>query len=267
MENAHIISYVWEEFKPLIMAYHENRLEEIDLSGIRSVDISVSKGIWCVGSFTADGYRPCPNNAIAAEWRQCQDCAKPFIPVLNCVFEPRCDGSLCGADFCLQKHVVYLAFFGNLMKIGMTSLKRARERAIEQGADAYAILAVLPNRMAARTLEKKIGQKYGIRQAYGSGEILAQMAKKTDKDDLKVLHTEKLMEIFEELEAPSELVFLNGYPIELPLRRVPKLRPTATRHYGKVLGIKGKYLIYEYSGIYALNISDVVGRRVNLVLR
>ena len=263
LKNAHVISYDWQGFSPILTVYHEGELIDMDMSTLRNIDISASKTIWCIGSFTDEGYRPCPNNAIVGEFRQCQDCAKPIIPVLSCIFEPQCDGSLCNVEFCSREHVVYLAFFGRLMKVGMTSLKRARKRAIEQGADAYAVIKRLPNRLAARNFEKHISLTYDIKQAHSLREILKDMTKPIDRDDIKIRMSSTMVRIKDDIDTVPELTFLDEYPIELPLRRVPILRPTATRHAGKVLGIKGRFLIYEHSGLYAMDLSDLVGRRIN----
>lgn len=267
IEDAHVISYDWKDFLPGLLIYHNGRLEEVELSSLEFIDVSASKGIWCTGSFEKGKYRPCPNNAVVGEFRQCPECAKPIIPILRCIFEPQCDGSLCNVEFCSRKHVVYLAFFGNLIKVGMTSLQRAEKRVIEQGADAYAIIKELPNRLAARNFEKHVSKAYLIPQAHSSKGILSKFSKEIDKDRISVIYTEKIMEMESELGALPELRFLDGYPISLPLRRPPQLRATASRHWGKVLGIKGKYLIYENSGIYALNLSDIVGRKIQGLLR
>jgi hypothetical protein len=159
--------------------------------------------------------------------------------------------------------VVYLAFFGRLVKVGMTSLKRSRKRAIEQGADAYAVIKELPNRLAARNFEKHISSKYGIKQAHSSKEILREMTREVDGDLIKANLTSLMIQMRDELDNIPELRFLDSYPIELPLRRVPVLRASASRHVGKVIGVKGRFLIYEHSGLYALDLSDLVGRKIN----
>lgn len=267
LENAHIISYGWEEFSPLLLLYHNGRLEEIELSSLKFIDISLSKGIWCTGRFEGNEYHRCPDNApVGTAWRQCPKCSRPVIPILDCIFEPMCDGSLCNVNFCSRRHAVYLAFFRNLIKVGMTSLQRARTRAIEQGADAYAVIKELPNRLAARNFEKHVSERYGIPQAHSSREILSTFSKEINKDDIKIQYTEKIRDMGGELGTLPELRFLEDYPISLPLRRRPLLRATATRHHGNLLGIKGKYLIYESSGIYAVNLSDMVGRKIQGIL-
>jgi hypothetical protein len=95
IREGHVVSYDWHDFRPIMTVYHEGKLMDIDVGSLKSVDISASKTIWCIGSFEGDTYRPCPNHAIVGEFRQCQECAKPIIPILSCIFEPQCDGSLC----------------------------------------------------------------------------------------------------------------------------------------------------------------------------
>ncbi|MBS3790535.1 MAG: hypothetical protein KGY66_06435, partial [Candidatus Thermoplasmatota archaeon] len=60
----------------------------------------------------------------------------------------------------------------------------------------------------------------------------------------------------------GELIFLNDYPIALPLRAKPRLRPVPGRHEGKTVGIKGELLIYENRGLQALDLSNLVGRKM-----
>ncbi len=180
---------------------------------------------------------------------------------MECIFEPKCDGSLCGVEFCSRPHVVYLAFTGRLAKVGMTSEKRMRKRAIEQGADAYAVIYHAKNRLDARNTEKEVSRTYGIKQAHTARELLSQMRAVPDSDRIKISFT-RAVSAMEFLKKLPELNFLKGYPIEIPLRRAPVLRPSALRHMGKVIGVKGKYLVYESSGIYAVDVRDLLGRTI-----
>ena len=53
---------------------------------------------------------------------------------------------------------------------------------------------------------------------------------------------------------------MDAYPIDLPLDCPPQLRDTAGRHRGKLLGMKGKWLVYDSGSINALNLWDVPSR-------
>ncbi len=264
---GHILSYQWKGFSPLLTIYDGEQVLELDLADVERIDMQVGKERLCVGVLSEDGYTPCPNHAsITGAWSQCPDCASPFIPDLSCVFEPKCDGSLCGVEFCSRPHVVYFAMTGNLMKIGMTSEKREKQRLIEQGADAYAIIYRAKNRLDARRVEKLVSAGSGISQAHSKKDVLSEMRKKPDYEYMKVRFSRVLPDIMDPSERPPEFHILDEYPLEQPLRRVPFLRPTAGRHTGTVFGLKGRFLIYESSGIYALDMSDTVARKVKMTV-
>jgi len=59
---------------------------------------------------------------------------------------------------------------------------------------------------------------------------------------------------------PEPLKWLTRYPIDLPLRQVPRLEPSPGRHRGERVGIKGKWMVYESEGLKALNLSDLPAR-------
>ncbi len=263
---GHILSYQWVDFKPVLTIYDGEQVLELDLSDVERIDMQVGKERVCVGVMSDEEYSPCPNHArLTGSWSQCPECARPFIPDLSCVFEPKCDGSLCGGvEFCSRPHVVYLAMTGNLMKIGMTSEKRERQRLIEQGADAYAILRHEKNRLEARKEEKRLSASLGIKQAHSKRDILSQMKKKIDYDAMKYTFSGIMKDVFPPDSSPPDFHVLRDYPMELPLRRVPFLRPTPGRHSGRILGLKGRFMIYDAPGIYALDMGDLVGRRTRI---
>ncbi len=262
LESARAVSYDWSDFTPLLSVYDGSEVRDIDLGKARHIDIAVSKTMRCIGRFEGDEYIPCPYDAVVdGPWRQCEECARPVIPDRECIFEPKCDGSLCGVEFCSRPHVVYLAFAGNMVKVGMTSERRMRKRAVEQGADAYAVIYHARNRLDARNMEKEVSRAYGIRQAHTAREMLSRMRAVPDRNRIKISFT-RAVSAMEFLKDIPELEFLEGYPIELPLRRVPVLRPSALRHVGRVIGVKGRYLVYESSGIYAVDIRDLLGRTI-----
>jgi len=266
--SAHILSYEWRDFDPVLVAYDGSDVVEIHLADAERVDMQVGKDLTCVGRLEDGEYTPCPNSApLTGSWRQCPDCARPYIPDLSCVFEPKCDGSLCGVEFCSRPHVVYLAMTGNLMKVGMTSAKRERQRLIEQGADIYAIIYHAKNRLDARQEEKRVSAISGISQAHSRKNKLAQMRKRPDYEAMKVKMSSVLFDIMDHSNPPPEFHILDSYPLELPLRRVPLLRATPGRHTGKVLGFKGRFMLYESHGIYAVDMGEIVGRRVKLSVK
>ncbi|MEF8835056.1 MAG: DUF2797 domain-containing protein [Candidatus Thermoplasmatota archaeon] len=252
VREVHVISSKWNDFNHELQIYDGESPEILDME---KIDFNVSDEKICVGGFE-DGYTPCPDERVVDKFRQCGECAPEEIPKLECIFEPQdCEG--CSGGFCEETHAVYLAFHGIVPKIGMTSKDRLRERLIEQGADAYALLSTVEDRKTAREEEMKLSGKLGISQRVSSKKKLKRMARKLDK---KIV--ERKYRGVKNRVPVGELVFLEDYPIELPLRAKPRVRSVPGPHSGKTVGIKGEFLIYENSGLQALKISNLVGRKM-----
>ncbi len=252
--EVHVVSFRWLDFSPLVQVYDKKGLSEFDLG---MLDINVSKEKTCVGSFE-EGYIPCSEGTTVSTFNQCRKCASSWIPKLECIFEPSgCEN--CSSDFCEKEHSVYLAFHGRYPKVGMTRKERLKQRLIEQGADVYAILATVDHRLKAREEEKALSSMLGISQRVGSKKKLAQMARKLDRTGVSTTYKGVKNRV-----PVGELRYLKGYPITEPLRNVPRLRPTAGIHRGKMVGIKGRFLIYESSGLQALDLSDLPGRKMRI---
>lgn len=253
-KEVHVISFEWNKFTPILKAFDGEKIEEIDLG---KIDFNVSQGKICVGSFE-DGYTPCPESRTVKRFNQCRRCKPDSIPKLECIFDPSsCEG--CEGGFCEEEHAVYLAFVSRHPKIGMTMKSRLKKRMIEQGVDAYALLATLDHRKKAREEEKELSQKLNISQRISSKKKLKSMAKKVDKTSIRTKYTGVKNRV-----AIGKLNFLNDYPITLPLRAAPRLRPVPGMHRGEMVGVKGGFLIYENNGLQALKLSDLPGRKIKI---
>ncbi|MFO8109625.1 MAG: DUF2797 domain-containing protein [Thermoplasmata archaeon] len=254
VKEVHVVSFRWNEFKPELKIFQDNKLSELDVGYI---DFNVSQGKWCVGNFEVV-YTPCPNERQVSVFRQCKQCASPAIARQECIFEPGdCDD--CPGGFCQEEHVVYLAFHGIHPKVGMTLKNRLKQRIIEQGADAYCILGTYPDRVIARKNEISLSEELDIPQRVGSKKVLKYMARKLDKH----IVGRKYRAVKNQVTV-GKLHFVNDYPIPRPLRGEPRLRATAGMHRGKQVGLKGRYLIYESGGLQALDLSDLQGRKVRI---
>jgi hypothetical protein len=240
----HVVSFYWDDFVPHLEAYDlgEERLTEIDLS---NPDMLVSESRKCVGRYDENGYHPCPNNAVAKNFIQCASCASSWIPIQECIFEPQCDGERCDSDFCRRKHVVYAAFTGDIVKIGMTSEPRLRMRGIEQGADAIAPLVDCENRMTARSLEKLISKDLGLRQFVSRGKIAKWLVTPTSRSEIERSHKSVIERLRKwRADERDEIEILDGYPVKLIPKHPPRLVRTAGSHFGEALCVKGKFLVY-----------------------
>ena len=259
----HALDFSWDGFVPSLTVYDSKVGEEVDFD-VEDIDFFTSRKRTCIGRWIGGKYLSCPKNATVEKFVQCPDCSdESFLPRdhQNCVFEPECHGEICNLEFCKREHVLYIAFYDTRMKIGMSSTRRVEKRLVEQGADAFTVIGKLPNRLEARKAEKAISARLGIPQAFRQDEILRNFVRRIDTAGIEGRYEGikiTLGEIFQ--MSPENLRWLNGYPLELPLRATPKLQESWGKHKGELVGIKGKWLIYESDGLNALNLSDFPAR-------
>lgn len=264
----HAIDFHWDGFEPHLECFdsESSQLTEFDL---RDVKFSVSRKKTCIGMFDDDGrYVLCPKNAPVTRFSQCQECAgESWIPHQECIFEPRCEGELCDLDFCKREHVLYIAFYDTRIKIGMSSTRRIEQRLIEQGADAFSIIGKWPNRKKAREAENELSTRLRIPQSHRQEQLLMSLSKVVDDGGIE--------EKFESLKTvlgerhnliPEPLQWLTAYPVDLPLRGPPRLIDSWGSHRGDLVGIKGRWLIFESDGMKALNLHDLPSRFLSRTL-
>jgi len=266
--SKHVLGFHWEGFIPHLEYFdlEDRELKELDL---QHLELIVSDTCRCVGSFSDDGYVPCPKHVkLTGGFAQCPTCAEVWIPVQECIFEPRCNGELCqdkDARFCRKAHVVYAAFHGDLVKVGMTGGTRLRERAIEQGADAIVPLVQVQGRKNARSLEKEITRRLRAKQGITGQDFSKALLVRQSKGRLEDRYRTLLRSL--EGEYPvmnADLQLLSDYPMRVTLDEPPVRVDTVGPHQGKVLGIKGRFLIYEddRGEVKMLELADLPSRLV-----
>jgi hypothetical protein len=251
--SRHALWYYWEGFRPHLDLFdlEKQEMESLDLARrLRTVDLVVSEERECVGSFDGPIYVPCPSRSrVSGPFDQCRACAGTWIPVQECLFEPRCAGDLCDSPLCRKAHVVYATFFGDLVKIGMTAGSRLEERAIEQGADAVVRLSLFPNRLAARDAEKDISRRLRAPQRVAGRQVASEIARNPKESELREKYERISASIGNDYELLGErMLILDGYPGRdrlAGLQEPPELAVVVGSHSGHLLGLKGRYLFYE----------------------
>lgn len=270
--SCHVLSIRWKDFTPHLVcrSLETNEINDHQLMGNVAILVSLDKR--CIGKWVGNEHIPCPEKVRVKRFHRCDECAGEIIPDQNCIFEPRCDGISClvigrsgeRISFCNRPHVVYIAFYGNRPKIGMTSEGRVRERCIEQGADAYMVISRHENRYDARWEEKRLSRQHSIRQSFSAGEVLRMTVSKVDRD---TIHSSAIdiLNMMQEHEKGTnqEVVQLTEYPIELPLRSTPRETTAGGIHIGKIIGVKGRFMYYESPGLSALNVYELTSRTLN----
>jgi hypothetical protein len=256
----HAVSFGWDGYEPHLDAFdvRTGKMMEIELE---EIDWRISEERMCVGRYGSDGYTPCPSKRKVDRFDQCGSCASVWIGHQECIFEPRCDGTRCDSEICRRKHVVYAAFHGDMIKIGMTSGSRLRERGIEQGADAIAPIVDCDNRMAARAAENHISHLLKARQTVSKKESLRTILRKTDRVSYESRYDDVLVRVAKVLptkNAPLEV--LDGYPGSFCDQGHVEVSILEGRHVGDVVAIKGKFLVYRTKNgkeLKALPLSNV----------
>lgn len=203
--------------------------------------VDISKARTCVGDWRRDSYVECPDKSeVNGAFGQCARCGDAELE--QCVFTP---AEACGHAMCNAEHVVYLAFFGPHAKVGMTRAGRERSRVLEQGADAYAVLARPESRFAARRLEQRVGETLHVPEWLMPRAVLASWTMDDPVGKAGDVWETYLPELERMALAPGPLEGLGGFPAPVPLPSPPRLRMTHGIHRGTVVGARGKYLFYE----------------------
>ncbi|HHT75182.1 MAG TPA: DUF2797 domain-containing protein [Methanomassiliicoccaceae archaeon] len=259
-----MLDFSWEDFTPRLEAYDVD-IGEVVLLPLDRLNMDVSEDRRCIGSFDGD-YRPCPTRRPVGRFHQCRECMGSWADVQRCVFEPQCIGDGCEHnDFCGRRHVVYLAAFGTLVKVGMTSAARLRRRGIEQGADAIVPVLMCRDRQEARRLEKETSARFRLPQEIRISRIAAQWTHPPSRDIIENAIATHLRRVAAWREIMDEdIMHLDGYPMRSYPRTPPALARTSGHHAGDVLGIKGRFMIYRRPGRDSrlLDLSDLPSRTV-----
>jgi len=256
--DHHAISWRWEGFRPALLV-HDLKADEVREMGEEfrpgeRLDLTLSETRRCVGSFVDGGYEPCKmRNVVSGQFDQCPLCASTWIPVQSCVFEPECDGvhrtnERCrerGGEICAREHHVYAAFYGDLIKVGMTLSTRFMERAVEQGADAVAKLGSYPNRKAAREAENRLSKEMGATQWVRRTSFLKAQGAAKDRGSYQDRLDELLSPLDGSVSDPGPVIMLDRYPLLPYDPSNASFAQVAGRHRGEVLGCKGKWLFYR----------------------
>ncbi len=272
----HILDAAWDGTHSRLIATQEHKTgtEIIKLEPTGAFRWTVSEERTCVGRWDENGHIPCPERRTVGGDSVCGRCAPEWAA---CVFEPRAhaDGDEC--ELCRREHVVYLALYGGLPKVGLTQRRRLATRLREQGADAGFVLAATDksganlDRRGARDTEQSISFLHGIPQWRRHRETLPQLTRPVDWDLITTRAHSLMEDLAERWPVEPTLLRIEDVPLPVPLPSIPERRPTVGTHSGTWLGAKGTHWFYTpdaapgrldvgFSPVLALKRSDLVGR-------
>lgn len=173
-----------------------------------------------------------------------------------------CDGSRClkGVPDCLAPHVVYLALFGRLAKIGVTKDARYQRRIREQGAQFAAKISVLPDGLRARKAERELASGEGLRGAIRFEDKVKEIGQIATIDEAR--------DIILKMPLPKDLELHDMRQ----LYQNPDLgnlsKPLITRGdavKGIIEDTRGEALYFSYRGnLYAYDLRRTIGRSIAL---
>lgn len=160
-----------------------------------------------------------------------------------------------------QPHVVYLAA-SSAVKVGVTRAQQVPTRWIDQGASAAIRLAEVPNRYEAGRIEVSLKEFFTDKTSWQrmlKNEVDESIDLEEEKWSLEDQLPQDIIDYFSEND---EIIELNYPVIEFP----EKVKSVSFDKFptieGKLMGIKGQYLIFE--GGTVLNIRRHTGYYVEI---
>lgn len=161
-----------------------------------------------------------------------------------------------------QVHVVYLAA-SDCVKVGVTRNTQIPTRWIDQGASSCIILAETPNRYEAGNLEVALKSFFTDKtnwQRMLKNEIDESIDLENEKWSLHEQLPNDLTQYFSE----NDEIFNFDYPVSQFPSKVKSLSLDKTSNIvGKLVGIKGQYLIFEDGSVF--NVRKHTGYEVTIL--
>jgi len=152
-------------------------------------------------------------------------------------------------DHCLIDHFVYLAVSSGL-KVGVTRRTQIPTRWMDQGAHEAIKLAKTPNRHLAGLIEVDLKQYMGDKTNW------QQMLKNQVKNPVNLLEEKKVAaqnltpELQKYLFEEDKITYIQ-YPVESFPPKVKSISFDKVKQYkGKLVGIKGQYLIFDDNSVF-----------------
>jgi len=163
----------------------------------------------------------------------------------------------------LQPHIVYLANSSNV-KVGVTRKNQVPTRWIDQGAHEAIEIVEVPNRYLAGITE--VALKQHISDKTNWRKML-----KNDIDDESLEDWKQKLKIFIPEEAQDYFIENNNEThINFPVLKYPEKPKSlniekAQKFTGKLVGIKGQYLIFEDQTVFNVRVNEGLVVTIDLV--
>lgn len=154
----------------------------------------------------------------------------------------------------LQPHIVYLANSSNV-KVGVTRKSQVPTRWIDQGAHEAIEIVEVPNRYLAGITELALKDHVADKTNW------RKMLKNDNEDEDLVEWRERLKQYIPDEAAAYFIESNTETNIEFPVHKYPEkpksLNIEKEQHYsGKLVGIKGQYLIFEDERVFNIRANE-----------
>ncbi|MCX6777980.1 MAG: DUF2797 domain-containing protein [Candidatus Micrarchaeota archaeon] len=217
------------------------------------IDFDLSTSRYCIGFSSPFGVFPCPEQKIS-RGTQCASCRSKELTCARCTGECVVEQNF--SECMRTPHIVYLASFGGIVKVGVSGKERYPKRWLEQGADCAVVVAESKSGMEARQTESLLAWHFGFKTALTTSMKISLLRETPQKSKLALEAAVARLAKFPSLE-PSEIVDLSpNYP---KLNCMPSL---TNQLAGRVIGAKGNILFLEKDGLLALNMKGCIGKYV-----
>jgi len=173
-----------------------------------------------------------------------------------------CDGTRClkGRADCLVPHVLYLALFGRVAKIGVTKESRYERRIREQGAPFACVVSAFGDGLEARKAERTLSASEGLKLAVRFEEKVGEIGRVVDVGQANRILRAMSLPVGLELSDMRHL-YQNpgldsmGTPLILEGGGVK----------GRVEDTRGEALFFTHrDNLYAYDLRRAIGRRLSL---
>lgn len=155
----------------------------------------------------------------------------------------------------LQPHIVYLSLSSEI-KVGVTRKTQVPERWIDQGAVQAIEIMEVPNRYLAGIAEVALKDHFADKTNWQKmlKNDIPEVDLVAEKEQLRHLLPKEVQEYF--VENGSKLFKIQFPILKYPLK-ISSLNLTKTPNYkGKLVGVKGQYLIFEDNMVFNVRNSE-----------
>jgi hypothetical protein len=232
----------------------ENDLVSMNQLIGKTIAIEHTKHYQCLG---------CQNDFPIYAQGYCKNCFFTVPQTNQSIFRPELSTAHLGIEqknlewekkFELQPHVVYLAITGGL-KVGVTRKTQTPTRWIDQGANQAIIIAQTENRFEAGQIEIALAKHIADKTSYK--KMLLHTNNEIDliqkKTEIFGLIPQELTKFYVET---NEVIHLN-FPInEIPTKIESVSFNKTDKLFGRLIGIKGQYLIFEDGKVFNIRGSE-----------